>query len=144
MAVAMLPGTFSARRAAVRATPALLAALTAFQGGAVLVLGAVRPAAALTLGVLALMAFVNGWRSMVASALGMDAAPEDKVAVMSMRAAANQFGYLLGAAAGGVALAVAGFAGLGAALAGMFLAGALIHAPALVVPPDPVPQEAPA
>jgi MFS transporter, DHA1 family, inner membrane transport protein len=144
MAVAMLPGTFSARRAAVRATPALLAVLTAFQGGAVLVLGAVRPAAALTLGVLALMAFVNGWRSMVASALGMDAAPEDKVAVMSMRAAANQFGYLLGAAAGGVALAVAGFAGLGAALAGMFLAGALIHAPALVVPPDPVPQEAPA
>jgi MFS transporter, DHA1 family, inner membrane transport protein len=142
MAVAMLPGTFSARRAAARATPALLAALTAFQGGAVIVLGAIRPAAALTLAVLALMAFVNGWRAMVASALGMDAAPEDKVAVMSMRAAANQFGYLLGAAVGGVALAVAGFAGLGAALAGMFLAGALIHAPALVVPPDPVSQEA--
>ena len=54
-----------------------------------------RPAPVVTLAVLALMAFVNGWRSMVASALGMDAAPEDKVAVMSMRAAANQFGYLL-------------------------------------------------
>jgi predicted MFS family arabinose efflux permease len=88
------------------------------------------------------MAFVNGWRAMIASALGMDAAPEDKVAVMSMRAAANQFGYLLGAATGGVALAVGGFPVLGAALAGMFLAGALIHAPALPLAPDPAAQEA--
>ena len=95
----------------------MLASLTACQAGAVLVLGALRPAAAVTLAVLAAMAFVNGWRSMIASALGMDAAPQDRVAAMSMRAAANQFGYLLGAAAGGLALAVAGFAGLGIALA---------------------------
>jgi DHA1 family inner membrane transport protein len=127
MAVAMLPGTFIARRHATRATPGLLVALTAVQGGAVLVLGTVRPAAALSLAVLAAMAFVNGWRSMVASALGMDTAPEDKIAVMSMRAAANQFGYLLGAAAGGLALALSGFAGLGAALSGMFAAAVLIH-----------------
>ncbi len=40
-AIAMLPGTFAARRSAARATPALLTALTGFQGGAVLVLGAV-------------------------------------------------------------------------------------------------------
>jgi len=131
MAVAMLPGTFLARRHAARATPALLTALTGFQGGAVLVLGAVRPAAGLTLAVLAVMAFVNGWRSMVASALGMDTVPEDKIAVMSMRAAANQFGYLLGAAAGGLALALAGFTGLGAALAAMFAAAVLAHLPAL-------------
>ena len=108
MAAAMVPGTFLARRHAARADPGLLAALTTFQAGAVVVLGAVRPAAAVTLGVLAAMAFVNGWRSMVASALGMDAAPQDRVAVMSMRAAANQFGYLLGAAAGGLALAARG------------------------------------
>jgi predicted MFS family arabinose efflux permease len=142
MAVAMLPGTFSARRRAAHATPALLAALTALQGCGVLVLGAVRPAAALTLALLALMAFVNGWRSMVASALGMDTAPEDKVAMMSMRAAANQFGYLLGAAAGGAALAVAGFAGMGVTLAAMFAAAALVHLPALVPARMPLPQEA--
>jgi DHA1 family inner membrane transport protein len=132
IAVAMVPGTFTARRHAARATPALLTALTALQGGAVIVLGAVRPAVALTLAVLAVMAFVNGWRSMVASALGMDTAPEDKVAVMSMRAAANQFGYLLGAAAGGLAVAVAGFPGLGWTLGAMFLAAALIHAPGIL------------
>jgi predicted MFS family arabinose efflux permease len=128
MAAAMVPGTFFARRHAAHARPGLLIALTGFQGGAVLVLGAVRPAVVVTLGVLAVMAFVNGWRSMIASALGMDTAPEDKLAVMSMRAAANQFGYLLGAAAGGLALAVGGFSGLGATLAGMFAAAVLVHA----------------
>ena len=76
------------------------------------------------------MAFVNGWRSMVASALGMDAAPEDKLAVMSMRAAANQFGYLLGAAVGGLALEAGGFPGLGAALAAIFVGATLVHVPA--------------
>jgi predicted MFS family arabinose efflux permease len=123
----MIPGTFLARRHTARATPALLTALTAFQGAAVLVFGTVRPAPALTLAVLATMAFVNGWRSMIASALGMDTAPEDTIAVMAMRAAANQFGYLLGAAAGGLALALFGFAGLGVALAGLFAAAVAVH-----------------
>jgi MFS transporter, DHA1 family, inner membrane transport protein len=129
MAAAMLPGTFLGRRHAARATPALLAALTALQAAAVVVLGGVRPAPAATLAVLAAMAFVNGWRSMVASSLGMEVAPQDRVAVMSMRAAANQFGYLLGAAAGGFALAAAGFAGLGITLGCMFIAAALVHLP---------------
>ena len=141
-AVAMLPGTFAARRSAARATPALLASLTACQGAAVLVLGAVRPTVLLTVGVLAVMAFVNGWRSMIASAVGMDTAPEDKLAVMSMRAAANQFGYLLGAAAGGLALTLGGFAGLGCALAAMFAAAVLVHAPANVAGPARVAAEA--
>jgi predicted MFS family arabinose efflux permease len=127
MAVAMLPGTFAARRLVARPTSVLLALLTAFQGGAVILLGAVRPAVAVTLALLGLMAFVNGVRSMVASALGMDTAPDDKLAVMAMRASANQFGYLLGAAAGGVALAVGGFSALGGALAAMFLAAIAVH-----------------
>lgn len=129
-AAAMLPGTFAARRSAARATAALLAVLTALQGCVVLVLGTVRPSAAVTLGVLGVMAYTNGWRSMVASTVGMDAAPEDKVAVMAMRASANQFGYLLGAAAGGLALAVGGFAGLGAALSTMFFVAVLVQMPA--------------
>jgi predicted MFS family arabinose efflux permease len=130
MAIAMLPGTFRARRrAAAGATRGGLAALTAFQCLAVLALGAWRPAAAITLGLLALMAYVNGRRSMVASALGMESAPEDKVAVMSLRAAANSFGHLLGAAVGGAALALGGFPALGTVLAALFLAAALIHAP---------------
>jgi len=84
------------------------------------------------------MAFVNGWRSMVASAVGMDAAPQDRVAVMSMRAAANQFGYLLGAATGGLALALGGFTGLGLALGGLFAASVIVHVPALLPSAPPV------
>ena len=129
-AVAMVPGAFTGRRGAARPTAALLTGLTAFQGCAVLVLGVARPTAALTLAVFTAMAFVNGRRSMVASALGMDTAPQDAVAVMSMRAAANQFGYLLGAAAGGLALAAGGFPALGAALAAMFGIAVLVHCPA--------------
>jgi predicted MFS family arabinose efflux permease len=134
VAAAMLPGTFTARRHAAQATRGRLIALTLAQAAAVVVLGAVRPAPAWTLALLAAMAFVNGWRSMMASALGMDTVPEDKLAVMSMRAAANQFGYLLGAAVGGLALAAGGFAALGVALSAMFVLGALVHAPFRAVP----------
>jgi predicted MFS family arabinose efflux permease len=129
MAVAMIPGTFTARRHAARATPAMLCAITGFQGAAVLVLCAVRSSPGVTLGVLAVMAFVNGWRSLFASTVGMDTVPDDRLAVMSMRAAANQLGYLLGAAVGGLALAAGGFPGLGVALAGLFAAANLIYVP---------------
>jgi DHA1 family inner membrane transport protein len=142
MATAMLPGTFTARRGAANATHGLLAALTAFQGASVLALCALRPSVGVTLALLAVMAFVNGWRSMIASAFGMDTAPKDRVTVMSMRAAANQLGYLLGAAAGGLALALGGFPALGLTLAALFAAAVLVHVPALVRMPTPIPQEA--
>jgi predicted MFS family arabinose efflux permease len=135
MATAMVPGTFSARRRVAHPTPLLLAGLTAFQGVAALAVGGLRLGVGVTVALLALMAFVNGVRSMIASALGMDAAPEDRVAVMAMRAAANQFGYLLGAAVGGVALALEGFTLLGLTLAAMFAIAALVHAPAITRAP---------
>ena len=116
--------------------------MTAFQAAAVLALGAVRIDVAVTIAVLATMAFVNGRRTMVASALGMDTASEDRVAVMSLRAAANQFGYLLGAAAGGLALALGGFSLLGVTLAALFLTAALVHVPSPMGTPTAVPQEA--
>jgi predicted MFS family arabinose efflux permease len=141
MATAMLPGTFTARRRAAHATPALLAGLTAFQAAAVLALGVLRLGAGVTLALLAAMAFVNGRRSMAASALGMDTAPEDRVAVMSLRAAANQLGYLLGAAVGGLALTLGGFSALGLTLAALFAAAVLIHLPAPVRTSTPLPQE---
>jgi predicted MFS family arabinose efflux permease len=141
-ATAMLPGAFSARRGVADATPALLAGLTMAQACAVLLLAGVRPGPVVTIALLGLMAFVNGRRSMVASALGMDTAPGDKIAVMSLRAAANQFGYLLGAAVGGLALVAGGIPALGAALAALFLAAALIHAAALIPADGPAPSEA--
>jgi predicted MFS family arabinose efflux permease len=140
-AAAMVPGTFVGRRSAASAGVSVLAALTIAQGGMVLTLGAVRPGPGLSLGVLTVMAFVNGWRSVLASGLGMDSAPDDKLTVMSMRAAANQFGYLLGAALGGLALAAAGFAALGTTYSALFVLGAVLHlAPRIA--PDPGAAEA--
>jgi predicted MFS family arabinose efflux permease len=91
------------------------------------------------------MAFVNGTRTMIASALGMDTAADDRVAVMSLRAAANQFGYLLGAGAGGLALALGGFAAVGVAYCAMFLCTVLIHMPRIAAPvslPEARPSDA--
>jgi MFS transporter, DHA1 family, inner membrane transport protein len=126
-AAAMVPGTFLGRRSVTSAGFALLGGLTLVQGGLVATLGAVRPGAGLSLGVLTVMAFFNGWRSVIASGLGMDSMPDDKLTVMSIRAAANQFGYLLGAALGGLALAIGGFAALGATFGGLFVLGAAVH-----------------
>jgi predicted MFS family arabinose efflux permease len=126
-AAAMVPGTFLCRRDVSRASPGVLGALTIAQGGMVAILGVVRPGAGLSLAVLTVMAFLNGWRSVIPSALGMEAAPDDKVTVMSMRAAANQFGYLLGAALGGLALAAGGFAALGVTSSALFILGAALH-----------------
>jgi predicted MFS family arabinose efflux permease len=110
-----------------RATPEVLGALTFAQAGMVTALGVLRPGAGLSLALLTVMAFLNGWRSMIASGLGMESAPDDKVTVMSMRAAANQFGYLLGAALGGLALAAGGFEMMGVTFSSLFALGALVH-----------------
>lgn len=126
-AAAMVPGTFVGRRGVSRATPAALGALTLAQAGMVAMLGGVRSGAGPSLALLTVMAFVNGWRSVIASGPGMDSAPDDKVTVMSMRAAANQFGYLLGAALGGVALAAGGFAAVGTAFSAPFILGSGLH-----------------
>jgi DHA1 family inner membrane transport protein len=52
-----------------------------------------------------------------------------RVAVMSLRAAAVQFGYLLGAACGGAALAAGGYGLLGATLGVLFLLGVAPQVP---------------
>jgi predicted MFS family arabinose efflux permease len=105
----------------------MLVGLTVVQACLVTAVGVVRPDPGVTLSLLMAMAFTNGWRSVIASTVGMDSAPDDKVAVMSLRASANQFGYLLGAATGALALAVGGFTALGIALACLFGLGALLH-----------------
>ena len=106
-------------------------------------IGAARPGAGLSLALLTVMAFLNGWRSMIASGLGMESAPDGKVAVMSMRAAANQFGYLLGAALGGLALAAGGFGLMDMTFSSLFALGALVHlAPRMTGRPSAVAQPA--
>ena len=65
---------------------------------------------------LSVAAFLAGGRVLAGNAFGLDADPPRRLAVMGARAAANQYGYFVGSAVGGVALAQAGYTGLGIVL----------------------------
>jgi predicted MFS family arabinose efflux permease len=123
-AVAYMPRNFLARRWVDTHARRLLVALAL--GSAVLVglFATVRPGVAISFGLFAVLAFLSGGRTIAGSAFGLDAAPEVKAVVMGLRAAALQFGYLLGAALGGAALTAAGYPGMGMMLAVLYLAAA--------------------
>ncbi len=119
-AAAYVPGGLLARRWTGAGARRALVLLALLAGTGVAVFGAVRPGVWPSAAVFASLAFVGGARTLVGSAFGLDAAPEARVAVMSVRAAALQFGYLVGTAVGGAALAAGGYPALGFALAAMF------------------------
>jgi predicted MFS family arabinose efflux permease len=126
-AAAYFPGNFLARRWVARAARPLLVGAALLLAGGVLAFGAVRPGLAFSGVLFAALVFLAGGRTMAGSAIGLDAGPEHNLAVTSIRAAATQFGYLLGAGAAGAALAAGGYAALGAAQGTLFFAAALPH-----------------
>jgi predicted MFS family arabinose efflux permease len=88
--------------------------------------GAVRPDASVSAVLLAAAAFLGGARTLLGNAYGLQAAPERRHAVMAARAAANQFGYFVGSAIAGSALALAGYTGLGLVLSLLFVGAAAL------------------
>jgi predicted MFS family arabinose efflux permease len=135
-AAAYLPGNVLARRTLDGASPLPLALLAAAASVGVAVFGAVPAGPSFSTSVFALLAFLSGARGFAGSIRGMrlarDDAPGDKVALMSLRAAATQFGYLLGVALGGLGLAVGGYPGLAVVLASLFALGSLPHVASLL------------
>jgi predicted MFS family arabinose efflux permease len=103
----------------------LLVRLALSMAALVALLGAVRPALPVTVAVLDAVAFLAGGRTLVGSAYGLRIGREQRTAAMAVRAAANQFGYFVGAATGGAALAVRGYPGLGIVLALLLVVGAV-------------------
>jgi predicted MFS family arabinose efflux permease len=127
MAASFTGGNFVFRRAAARDPRGPLICLAFAMAALVALLGAERPAPVVSAVVLAATAFLGGGRTLLGSAYGLRAAPEQRVGAMAARAAANQFGYCVGAAAGGLALAVDSYPGLGAVLGLLFVvAGATL------------------
>jgi len=117
-AAAFTAGNFVFRRVADTEDPRrLLVRLALAMAALVALLGAVRPALAVTVVVLDAVSFLAGGRTLIGSAYGLRIGHEQRTAAMAVRAAANQFGYFIGAATGGAALAVRGYAGLGVVLA---------------------------
>ncbi len=94
----------------------------------VLLLGTVRPNELTSALVLGALGFVMAARTFASGAGGLELAPDRRLAVMGVRAAALQFGYLVGSAAGGVALLLAGYSALGVFFAVLLLGAAAAYA----------------
>jgi DHA1 family inner membrane transport protein len=99
--------------------------LSLILAGLLPVFGAVRPGLAVSGVLMAAAAFFAAGRMLMGNAFGLKTAPDQRLAVTSARAAANQFGYFLGAGIGGGALVAGGYAGLGLALGGLFAVAVL-------------------
>ena len=85
------------------------------------------PAVLFTLALFCVLAFFAALRSTGSSALGLDQLPGRPGAMMGARTASAQLGYMIGAAAGGAVLAIAGFGALGLALCiGLAFSAALV------------------
>lgn len=126
-ALAYFPGNFLARRWVERSARPLLVGLGLALAAGAAAFGAVRPGLAFSGVLFGGLVFLAGARTLAGSTIGLHVAPNDKMAVTSVRAAATQLGYLLGAAVGGTALAGGGYAALGAAQAALFVAAAVPH-----------------
>jgi len=124
-AAAYVAGNVYFRRVVACRPHTLLVRLSLVLALGVALFGTVRPALPVSLGLFAATAFVAGGRTLIGSAVGLEAAPERRVAVMGARAAGQQLGYFFGAAAAGGALAAGGYPGFGLALGFLFLASAV-------------------
>ena len=126
-AAVYVPGNLLFRRWIDDHDQRLLIVLALAAAATVAVLGAYRPSAWFSLGAYSLLAFLAGGRTLAGSARGLELAPELRLGVTGVRTAALQLGYFVGAAVGGIALASAGYTGLGLAFAVLFLAAAVPH-----------------
>ena len=124
---AYLPGNMLARRRVETSARQLAAALPPVAAVLVVLFGTVRPEIGVSAALLAAAAFCIGGRTLAGSALGLQVCAQRRVFAMRIRAAATQFGYLLGSALGGLALAAGGYPALGAALGALFALAALPH-----------------
>ncbi len=121
-AVAYVAGNVMFRRVMSCRPKILLVRLSLGLAVWVALFGAVRPAAWVSALLFAAAAFVAGGRMLIGSAVGLEAAPERRRAVMGSRAAAQQLGYFLGSSVAGGALAFGGYPLFGFALAALFAA----------------------
>ena len=127
-ALVYVPGNLLFRRWVDEHGRLMLVALALAAAAATLVLGAVRPSVWVSIGAFSALCFIAGGRTLAGSARALGLAPELRLGVTGVRAAAIQAGYFVGAAVGGAALAVGGGYGtLGVAFAALFVGAAVPH-----------------
>jgi predicted MFS family arabinose efflux permease len=131
-ALGALPGNVLARPWLARSPRQLLVVLGLASALLTVLFGTVRPGVAASTAIMATLVLVATTRTVAGSALALQSAGERRLSAMGVRAATGQFGYLVGAAVGGAALAVGGYELLVIALAGLFVLGAIPHLTAIL------------
>jgi predicted MFS family arabinose efflux permease len=124
-AAAYVAGNVYFRRVVQCRAHTLLVRLSLALAVGVALLGIVRPALPVSAAIFAATGFIAGGRTLISSVVGLDSAPERRLAVMGARAAAAQLGYFLGSAAAGGALATGGYPAFGLGLGFLLLLSAL-------------------
>jgi DHA1 family inner membrane transport protein len=124
-AAAFVAGNLTARRSTERRPRRQLVLLALSLGVAVPLFGAVRVGTTTSALLFALAAFAAGGRTLLGNVVGLELAPEHRLAAMGIRTATTQFGYFAGAGAAGLALGAAGYTGLGLTLGAFFVCAAL-------------------
>jgi predicted MFS family arabinose efflux permease len=142
-AAAYFPASFVTQRFIAHHARTVLISLGLTAAAGTAVLGTITPSAPFSTALFAVIVAAVGGRTLAASAFGLQAAPDDRVAISAIRAAMTQLGYFGGAALGGVALAAGGYPALTHALAVAFVLAVTPHF-ALVIAasrrrPAPVP-----
>ena len=113
--LAFLVGSAAAERAAKRfSRRSILIVSSVGMGLTAAVIFNVHPAVGFTVGVGFVMGIFAGFRAASSSTLALDQMPDRPGAMMAARTFAVQIGYLVGAAAGGVVVDLAGYGALGA------------------------------
>ena len=107
-----------ARRCPPRSAARRLGPLGAALGACGYAFAVVRPSYAVSLALFAGLAMIGGARTSTASAVGLDLWSSFPLHAMTVRAGVLQFGYLLGAGLGGVALTAGGFESFAVVVAG--------------------------
>ncbi len=126
-AIAYLPGNFLARRFVAEHSRVLVLGAALASAVGVAIFGGVRVHLVASAVLFAVLAFLGGGRTIAGSALGLQLAPSCRLQAMSVRTAAVQFGYLLGASVGGLAVSWRGYGALGAVLSGLYVLAAVPH-----------------
>ena len=128
IAAGYFPGSLLAKRYVTEHARALAIGLGLLAALGMAALGLAAPGTAVTVGIITLLMAIVGARGLAGSALGLQTAPDRSLEISGIRAAGVQLGALLGAAAGGLAIAAGGWETWGAVLATLFVAGVLPYA----------------
>jgi MFS transporter, DHA1 family, inner membrane transport protein len=131
-AAAYFPASFVTQRLIARHSRTALISLGLTAAAGTAILGSVTPSAPFSTALFAVIVAAVGGRTLAASAFGLQAAPDDRVAISATRAAVTQLGYFGGAALGGVALAAGGYPALTHALALAFVLAVIPHIALLI------------